>query len=517
MVEAPPHAAPPETAAALVERAARLAPRTVAVVSPEGREVTYAELVSESRRLGRYLLDAGLESGDRVAAWMDDCVEYVQVYVACTLAGLVVVPVNARFTVHEAHHLVTDSGARVLLHSAVTAERAKVLAADLLDLTVLGLTSPEAMADLLADQSESVDPLPAPQPGVPLVIGYTSGTTGRPKGAVLTQGSIAALARMNALSYRLPVGSVAAMTGSMAFVAVVPAHVFSHFHVRGTVRLLGAWTVPSLLDTIEQYRVTFTYIPSPLVTEFADAAEGCPERWESLETVLHSASKAAPDKLERLAAVIGGRLVEGWGMTENSGGLMTATTPADARPGTGRLATVGRPVAEVEVEVIDHDGRPLPHDGESLGELTYRSPGLMSGYWGLPDETARSLVDGWFRTGDLGSIDPDGYVTLTERRVDLIVSGGMNVYPFEVEQVLLRHPDVAACCVVGVPHDRWGQSVAAVVVRRAGASVTAGDLVEHCRTYLAGYKKPTRIEFVDALPTTSSLKVSRSTVRDMLR
>ena len=125
VVEAPPHPAAYGTAAALVERAARLAPRTIAVVSPEGREVSYAELVSESRRLGRHLLDAGLEPGDRVAAWMDDCVEYVQVYVACTLAGLVVVPVNARFTEHEAHHLVTDSGARILLHSAVTAERAQ--------------------------------------------------------------------------------------------------------------------------------------------------------------------------------------------------------------------------------------------------------------------------------------------------------------------------------------------------------------------------------------------------------
>lgn len=507
----------PDTAAALVERAARLAPRTVAVVSPEGREVTYADLVTGARRLGQWLLDGRLDVGDRVAVWMDDCVEHVEVYIACTLAGLVVVPVNARFTEHEARHLVTDSGARILLCSAVTAERARALAVDLPTLAVHTVTGPESMEDLVAGQPAPARALPTPPADAPLVIGYTSGTTGRPKGAVLTQGSIAALARMNALSYRLPVGSVAAMTGSMAFVAVVPAHVFSHFHVRGTVRLLGEWTVHSLLDSIEQHRVTFTYVPTPLLGDFADAAEGCPDRWASLETVLHSASKAAPEKLERLASVIGGRLVEGWGMTENSGGLMTATTPEDARPGSGRLETVGRAVAEVEVEVIGADGRPLPHDGEALGELTYRSPALMAGYWGLPDATARSLVDGWFRTGDLGTIDPDGYVSLTERRVDLIVSGGMNVYPFEVEQVLLRHSDVAVCCVVGVPHERWGQSVAAVVVRREGSTVSEVELVEHCRTYLAGFKKPTRIDFVDSLPTTSSLKISRNAVREMLR
>lgn len=505
---------PNDTAADVIERAARVAPGTAAVVSPEGRELSYAELVNDARRLGHWMYGQGLRSGDRVAVWMDDSVEYVQVYVACTLAGLVVVPVNARFTAHEARHLVTDSGARLLLYASATADRAQTLSAELPDVVAFPLDGPEAVA-VVVDGIEGTA-LPEPDPESPLIIGYTSGTTGRPKGAVLTQRSVAAIARMNSLAYRLPVGSVAAMTGSMSFVAVVPAHIFSHFFVRGTVRLLREWTVPTLLDVIEQHRATFTYVPSPLLEEFATAAHGCPERWQSLVTVLHSASKASPEKLEWLAKTVGGRLVEGWGMTENSGGLMTATTPDDARPGSARLATVGRPVAEVIVEVIGPDGAPLPHDGESLGELTYRSPALMSGYWGLPEATERSLVDGWFRTGDLGTIDADGYVTLTERRVDLIVSGGMNVYPFEVEQVLLDHEDVSACCVVGLPHDRWGQTVAAVVVRTPDGQTTAEELIEHCRTYLAGYKKPTTVVFVDALPTTSSLKISRSAVRAML-
>lgn len=503
-----------DTAAGIVERAARISPNVPAVVSPEGHAVSYGDLVDRSRRLGGWMAQQGLVPGDRIAAWMGDSIEYVEVYVACALSGLVVVPINARFTLHEARHLVCDSGARLVLHAQETADLAEALVAELDDVEAVSLAGRRAVTELL----EGIDPVgfARPAPDSPLVIGYTSGTTGRPKGAVLTQGSIAAIARMNALSYRLPIGSVAAMTGSMSFVAVVPAHVFSHFYVRGTVRLLGDWTVPSLLDTIEQHRATFTYVPSPLLEEFTDAAAASPERWQSLVTVLHSASKAPPEKLENLAAVLGARLIEGWGMTENSGGLMTVTTPEDARRGTGRLATVGRPVAEVEVEVIDAEGKALPHDGTSLGELTYRSPALMAEYWGLPDATAASVVDGWFRTGDLGTIDSDGYVTLSERRVDLIVSGGMNVYPFEVEQALLRHADVAACCVVGVPHERWGQTVVAAVVRREGATVTADELVEHSRAYLAGYKKPTDVVFVDALPTTASLKVSRRAVRKML-
>jgi fatty-acyl-CoA synthase len=509
-----------QTTAELVEGAARAAPDRAALVATDGQQLSYRELVLSSRRLGRLLLARGLQPGDRVATWMSDSVEYVQSYVACALAGLVVVPINARYTEHEARHLIVDSGARILLHNIQgTADRAGRI--DLLEHGVQLLdveTDPDVREALVGRNGADLpgDRLASPKPESPLVIGYTSGTTGTPKGAILTQRSVATLARMNASAYRLPIGSIAAMTGSMSFVAVVPAHIMSHFYVGGTVCLLGEWTVSSLLEAIEKYRATFTYIPSPLIDEFCELAARDPRAWASLVTVLHSASRAAPEKLERLSAVVGARFVEGWGMTENSGGLITATTPADAAPGSGRLGTVGRAVPEVEIALVDADGLLLPHDGSTSGELICRSPALMSGYWGMPEESARVLADGWYRTGDLGTIDADGYVTLTERRVDLIVSGGMNVYPSEVEHCLASHPAVAASCVVGVPHRRWGQSVAAAVVRRRGARVTEDELVDHCRTYLASYKKPTRVVFVDALPTTTSLKTSRQAVRKML-
>ncbi|WP_214104747.1 class I adenylate-forming enzyme family protein [Acrocarpospora catenulata] len=516
MVVAGAAAAP--TVAGILDRAAVTAPSTVAVRGPGGEVLSYADLVASARALGRALRDRGREPGDRVALWLADTVPHVQVYAACALAGFVVVPVNARFTEHEARHLVADSGSSILLSGGATTDRAAALGRS------LGLPQMRLDADadaLAALHRRAADgdlgEWPAPAPDDPYIIGYTSGTTGAPKGAVLTQGSVAELARMNALAYRLPLGSVAAMTGSLSFVAVVPAHVVSHFYVRGTVCLLGPWTVASLLDAVETHRATFTYVPSPLLAEVADAFAAAPERWRTLTTVLHSASKAPEEKLRRLADVIGPRLVEGWGMTENSGGLMTVTAPEDVAPGSRRLSTVGRPVPGVDIRLVAEDGRSVPHDGASVGELVFRSPALMAGYWRDPEATARALADGWFRSGDLGTMDEDGYVTIVERRVDLIVSGGMNVYPFEVEQVLLRHPAVALACVVGVPHPRWGQTVAAAVVPRPGLPVTEQELVAHCRTYLASYKKPTRIEFMDALPTTPSLKVSRSAVRRALR
>jgi acyl-CoA synthetase (AMP-forming)/AMP-acid ligase II len=511
------------TVSAILLSAARDCPDRRAVVSPDGSALTYRQLIDRGLRRASALLAMGLGPGDRVALWMGDTAEHVEVYVAAALAGLVVVPINARFTDHEGRRILEDSDPRVLFYSDGTRERAETLLVDASGISGISvgpsMPGTHRFDDLLDGRSSE---LPAPAADDLFVIGYTSGTTGPPKGAMLTQGSVATLARMNALSYRLPVGSVAAMTGSMSFVAVVPAHVITHFYVRGTVRLLGAWDVESVLDVVETERATFTYVPSPLVEDFARSAEADLQRWISLTTVLHSASKVTPQKLRRLADAIGGRLLEGLGMTENSGGLVTATTPADVLlTGSGRdlLATVGRPVPEVSVRVVDAARRPLPHDGRSVGELVFSSPALMAGYWRRPDATAAAVVDGWYHSGDLGTIDAEGYVEISDRRADLIVSGGMNVYPFEVEQCILSLSGVADCAVVGLPHDRWGQCVVAAVVRRpdaAGELLDEAAVVEHCRTYLASYKKPTRVVFLAELPRTPSLKVFRPRLRAML-
>lgn len=502
----------PEAIADVLDAVAAEAPDRIAVSGPSYHlpfvELSYSTLVARARNLGRQFLALGLRRGDRVATWLTDSVEYVEAYVACAFAGLVVVPVNERFTEHEARHILADSGAKLLLCDAATRDRAlifdqcvRVLSVALFDEVVAAADETVALGDRSPDE--------------PFVLGYTSGTTGPPKGAILTQGSVAAIARMNAESYHLPEASVAIMTGSMSFVAVVPAHVMTTFFVGGTVRLLGPWNVPSMIDAVERWQGNFVYVPSPLIEEFATAFEATPcGRWSSLTTVLHSASKVSADRLERLASVVGGRLVEGWGLTENSGGLVTATTPDDARPGSGRLATCGRAAPGVRVRLLDDAGMEAPHDGKTVGELAFHSPALLTAYWNR-DEPARDQ-EGWFRSGDLGTIDADGYVSLVERRVDLIVSGGMNVYPFEVEQVLVDHPDVLQACVVGVEHERWGQSVAAAVVRRTGSTVGTEELLEHCRTRLASYKKPTRIEFFESLPTTTSHKVARHAVRVLM-
>lgn len=521
-----PDRATPRAAASfgeLVTLAARRTPQRIAIKERDGRALSYADLDARTNRLANALLGAGLERGDRVCAWMEDRLEYIELYVAAAKAGLVMVPINARFQAGEATHNLVDSEARALVWTGGVAERVAKLEDDTDDLMTICTDGPRLAGardyeSLLA--SGSPRPLPAPAQDELFIIGYTSGTTGRPKGALLTHGAVLAIARLNALSYRLPYFSVAALTGSMSFVSTVPAHIGTHLYLGGTLVMLGQWDAESLLDVVERERATFTYVPSPVMAQFTELAARDPRPWASLRSLLHSASRADPDKLRALAGVVGERLVEGWGMTENSGGLVTATAVSDFTGGAESsgdvFLTVGRAVPECAVEVVAPDGTALPHDGEAVGELVARSPALMTGYWRRSAESEETLRGGWYHSGDLGSIDPAGYVSIVDRRTDLIVTGGMNVYPSEVEECIRELPGVADCAIVGIPHERWGQTVAAAVVLDGSRPVDAEQVVAHCRQRLASYKKPTMVVFLDALPRTASLKVQRGVVREQL-
>lgn len=500
---------------------ARRSPGRVALRDLAGTELTYRDLDQRANQLARGLLATGLSPGDRVATWMTDGFEYVEIYLACAKAGLVVCPVNERHTASEAAYLLEDSGAAMLVHADSLSGKVSGLASSATDgLTMVSVTPGVGWPGLL-DGQPATPPDVAVEPANAAVIGYTSGTTGRPKGAVLTHRSILAIARLNTTSYRLGGYPRVALTGSMSFVSVVPAHVLCTLRLGGTLTIMGMWTVADLVRVLERDRITFIYVSSPRIDEVAEALAANPHAWRQLRSVMHSASRARPAQLAALTEVVGPRLVEGWGMTENSGGLMTATLGhemLDATDGSHwSWTTAGVPALDTEVRVVDADGADLPHDGTTVGELWFRSPALCSGYWNREEATREAFRDGWFRTGDLGAIDADGYVYVSERRTDLIVSGGANIYPSEVEDCIAGLPGVSEVAVVGAEHQRWGQTVVAVVVRTPGSRITAEDVVGHCRTHLASYKKPTRVVFLGELPRTPSQKVSRASVRDLVR
>jgi acyl-CoA synthetase (AMP-forming)/AMP-acid ligase II len=223
--------------------------------------------------------------------------------------------------------------------------------------------------------------------------------------------------------------------------------------------------------------------------------------------------------LRELAEVIGRRYIAGWGMTEISGGIGTATTVPDLRsPGQALnfFASVGRPVPDTVIEIVDELGELLPHDGETVGELILYSSSVMRGYWNDPEATERAIRGGWYYSGDLGSVDPAGYVYISDRRKDLIVSGGMNIYPAELELSLAKLPGVKECAVVGMPHPRWGQSPVVAVVRATGFNLSEHDVIDFMVAHLASYKKPQRVLFFDDLPRNTSNKLMKHLVREMV-
>ncbi|WP_165922548.1 class I adenylate-forming enzyme family protein [Pseudonocardia endophytica] len=483
---------------------ARATPDRTALAEQGGRRRTYAELDVRTDRLANALLAHGIRPGDRIAVWLGNRVEYLETYLACAKAGLVVVPVNIRFTAEEARFLLEDSGARALVHEGSVAPRVDELGVDLpLCVDVDGAGEPFAR---FLEAGASVTP-PEPDPDDLLVIGYTSGTTGFPKGAELTHRSITHLGLTNALSCRYGLGSVQVFGLSLSFTATVPAHVLPHLAVGGTTVLMEQWDTERVVSQIAAHRADFVIVPGPAIPEFADVVEADPASVRSLRSALHSASKAPPEHLERLVEVIGPRLVEGWGMTENSGGLLTATTErdyVDAVPGI--FSSVGRAVPGTAVTVVDEAGEPLPHDGSTVGQLVATTGSAARGYWRRPEASDATFGGGRYRTGDLGTVSPDGYVSVVDRRTDLIVSGGMNVYPSEIERVLAGIDGVVECAVVGAPHERWGHTPVAFVV---APGRTVPELLAHCRRSLAGYKLPTRIEVRDALPRNASGKIVR--------
>ena len=523
----------PESVGDLIELGARRHPNRIALRDRDQGVRTYAELEERSSRLANAFRGLGLTQGDRIAAWMDDTFEYIEVYLAAAKAGLVVCPINARFVETEAAFMIADSAARLLIWTQTQDEKVAALDAGIWGDTIairVGESGHQSRAahgpiaraldyTAVVRGASPLRPAIRIEPNALFILGYTSGTTGRPKGAMLTHGSVLSITLQNSISYRLGEYPFVALTGSMSFVSVVPAQVLTTLRMGGTLTLMGKWHPHDLLETIRRDRISFTYIPSPLLGEITELLDRDRPAWRTLETMLHSASKANPAHLADLYSVVGPRLLEGWGMTEHSGGLATATTQRDyidAGPASRVFGSVGRPAFNVDVRVIDAEGNPV-EGNDTLGELVISSPAMMSGYWKNPEASELALRDGWFHSGDLGTIDSDGFVYVTERRTDLIVSGGMNVYPSEVEYFISTLPGVRHVAVVGTPHPRWGHAVIAVVVRDLQSTLTENDVIEHCRRGMASYKKPSRVLFETQLPMTTSLKVAREALREQVR
>lgn len=500
----------PLTIAGGVREFARATPTATAVIDGD-RTLTFAALDERASRLGQHLLGSGLAPGDRVAVLLGNRLEYPEIAAGIAKAGLVMVPLNPRLTAPEARYVLEHSGARaVVLDDAL----ADVVGETVAELRLAALSIDGARLgpayELALEAARATDPGVRVGELDPFCIAYTSGTTGRPKGVLISHRSRALTFYMSALEWGLGTGRVSAAVAPMYHGAGF-AFGYAPVFTGGTVTMLRRWDPEELLALVERDRVQSAFLVPTHAQMLRALEDGAIGRRDlaSLDTLYFNAA-ALPWALKEwvMATFPACGVHELYGSTE--AGIVTNLRPVDQR---ARPGSVGHPWYLTEVRVVDDAGDPVG-PGEP-GELFSRSPYLMNGYHDDPVATAECTTpDGFLTCGDVVTLDEDGYVSIVDRKKDLIITGGLNVYPREVEEVLAGHPAVVEAAVVGVPEATWGEEVVAYVVLRPGAALDADELTAHCRARLAGYKVPRRWEVSGPLPRNAAGKVLKRELRD---
>ena len=486
----------------------------------EGRSTSFADFDRHTDQVANALLAEGLNPGDRIAYVGKNSDHYFELLFGAAKAGVVLAPIGWRLAPREIAYILGDAEARMVFVGPELIAHVQDVAALILDQPMLIAMEPGE--DGHPDFAEWRDAASCDTPQARITSAdiavqlYTSGTTGRPKGAMLTHSNIlgprklAAAADMDWNRWG---------PGDVSLVAMPVAHIGgTGWGVVGLVNgakgvVAREFDPTKVLDFIERDRVSKMFMVPAALQIVVRLPRARQVDYSRLTHILYGAAPIPLDLLRECIAVFGCGFVQQYGMTETTG-TVVYLPPQDHDPaGNARMRSAGLPMPGVELKVLGEDGQALP-PGE-VGEVAIRSPANMAGYWKLPEATAETIAaDGWLRTGDAGYIDADGYLFIHDRVKDMIISGGENIYPAEVESAVYGHPHVAEVAVIGVPDDTWGEAVKAVVALRPGAPVDPDDIIAFARTRIAGFKAPKTIDFVEALPRNASGKILRRELRD---
>ena len=479
-----------------------------AIVVPGQRTLSWADLEERSNALGRAFLELGLRKGDRVAAFMPNCLEFYEFYFACAKTGVIGAPTNVRLAPAElASYLSYVEPSAILVH-----ERTEPAARRFVDAVpslrhVIGVGETHGF-DLDLDQLRDAQPVGDPGCGVVETDVYqlaaTSGTTGVPKAAIGTHRNV--LAGIVTWAAELGVGE------RETNLQVIPMY-FNPGGVSGLhyVFLKGGRSVliepfepPVVLDAIERYRVGHAIIVPTMVAMLLDHPDCGKHDYSSMRAIGSGGSPVPAPVLARAREVFGDIVNGMYGMAETySCGLILRRENqfTDGPPElVARLASAGKPMVSMQVRVVGDDGLDVAPDNETPGEIWMKGDSVVSGYYRMPEETALAWDGDWLKTGDVAVRDADGFVTIVDRKKDIIISGGINVFSRDIEDALYQHPAVAAAAAIGVPHPTWGEAIHGVVTLRPGAKATPQELIEFASARLAAFKKPRSLEIVDELP-----------------
>ena len=498
-------------AALLFDVARRLPDRPA--VSDDRSSRTYRQLTERVARLAGGLRAQGLAPGDRVLLSLENCGEFLELLFGCWAAGLCAVPANARLHPREVEFIAEDSGARLLVATPVLAEALAPLAGAVASLDRVVATR-SADYDGLFGEPLGADP---GQPTDSAWLFYTSGTTGRPKGAVLTHRNLVFMSQcyyadIDQLDER-DTHVLAAPVSHGAGLYALP------FLLKGAHQIvLPHFDVAAILDVIARHPRVSMFAAPTMLTRLVHAPEVAAADIANLRTIYYGGGPMYVADLERALDIFGPRLYQLYGQGESPmtiTGLAQRLHERDHPHWYDRLASCGYARSGVLVRVVDDQDRDL-RAGE-IGEVITKSDCVMDGYWQNPAANAETLRGGWLHTGDLGSMNADGLLTLRDRSKDMIISGGSNIYPREIEEVLLRHPDVVEASVVGRSHPDWGEEVVAFLVARRGTVIAAAELDRLCLDHVARFKRPRDYRFVEALPKNNYGKVLKTELRRLFQ
>ncbi|MFC1852750.1 long-chain-fatty-acid--CoA ligase [candidate division CSSED10-310 bacterium] len=511
----------------ILNQAALNFPEREAVVCGKHR-FTYADFRARVIKLAHAMQECGIGCQDRVAIIHKNCHYFLECYFACAYLGAICVPINFRLSRHEFAYILSDSGARLLITQPEFADQLTSilnLGPQILDI-IWTAAVPECPTkahhfyyeDLLQqNRLEELSGSDITETSIAQIY-YTSGTTGQPKGVVLTHknnyvhavGTIREL-NLTAQDHWLHVSPMFHLADAWSVWAIT--------NVGGVHILVPEFEPNKVLRTVEREKVTLSNLIPTMLNILVKSPEITAHDLSSFRLVMSGGASIAPDVIQKVINLFKCDYIQTYGMTETSPFL----TMSILKPHLKKLPpeeqfkykiTTGRAFADVELKVVNQLGSPIEANEKEVGEIVVKGATIFSQYWRLPTETEKCLVDGWLHTGDLATINPEGYVNIVDRKNDMIITGGENVYSIEVENALYMHPDILEAAVIGVPDDILGEKIRAVVALKSGKYTAAQEIIDFCKQHLARFKCPKEVQFVTALPKTGSGKISKRLLRD---
>jgi len=496
---------------------ARLYPDRTALIEGEV-SFTFFEFNQRVNRLANAILNLGLDKGDRVAVLNHNGYQYIELYFACAKAGTPIVPLNFRSNGKELAYIINNSEAKLVFFGSAylkIVEEVKTQASSVTGLVCIDQRLADHMFydDLIYDSSAGEPDVPVDENDM-VVLGYTGGTTGLPKGVMTTHRNLISSCFNSAIGIRIAPGMVYLNTPPL-FHAGDAMAMFAFAFMGATNVVLSAFSPEAVLRTIEKYKVTHGLLVPAMILAILQYPRVSDFDLTSMECVIYGTAPMPVEPLKRAMQLFRCSFLQVYGSTETFVPMSMLLPEDHVLEGTTeqirRMSSAGREVVGMEAKIVDDDDNEVP-TGE-VGEVIVRGPNVMKGYWKLPELTKETLRNGWYHTGDLGKMDEGRFIYIVDRKKDMIISGGENIYPKEIEDVLFQHPDVAEAAVIGIPDEDWGEAIKALVIKKAGSSLTESDLIEHCKQRLASYKKPRSIQFVDSLPRSTAGKVLKHEIR----